>query len=165
MTNFNWTEHTLIAQKDFPLRIAGHTGNHYLPQSKPGGTSMNNATGTYWDTPGVSVVGNTDTTYVTENVVYFNANTMSGSYAEHTLPFTWTIPLSKKVRKVHYQETNPSSGNVSNGQAAVPSTNTKDFQYQIFAYAYCNALVGGQPVLYSASLDEMTIMTNFKAPL
>ena len=163
---FNWTQYTLIAQKDFNLRVAQHTGNHYLPQSKPGGTSTNNCTGTYWDTPGVSVIGNTDTTYVTENVVYFNANTMSGSYAEHTMPFTWTIPLSKKVRKVSYQETNPSTGNCAVGDACgVPTTNTKDFQYQLFAYAYCNALAGSAPVLNSCILDEMTIMTYFKAPL
>jgi len=163
---FNWTQYTLIAQKDFSLRVAQHTGNHYLPQSKPAGTSANNATGTYWDTPGVGILGNTNTTFVTENLAYFNANTMSGSYAEHTMPFTWSIPLSKKIKKVNYQETNPSIGNVAVGDAVpVPSTNTKDFQYQLFAYAYCNALIGTAPVLNSCILDEMTILTYFKAPL
>lgn len=164
---FNYTQHTLIAQKDFCLRTAQHVGNHYLPQSKPGGsTSANSATGTYWDTPGVGVLGNTDTTYITENVVYFNANTMSGAYAEHTMPFTWSIPLSKKIKKVLYQETNPSAGNCAVGDlVGVPTTNTKDFQYQLFTYAYCNSLIGAAPVLNSASLDELTIMTYFKAPL
>ena len=44
---FCWTNYTLLARKDFNLRTAKHTGNHYLPQSKPGGgTGANDATGT-----------------------------------------------------------------------------------------------------------------------
>jgi len=161
---FCWTNYTLIAQKDFHLKTSKHTGNHYLPQSKPGGTSANNATGTYWDTPGVSVLGNTDTTYITENVVYFNANTMSGAYAEHTMPFTWSIPLSKKIPKVVYQEGMPDLGNMQGLDNAVdPSKSLKDWTYGLVAYTFTNLLVGTAPVLNSCSLDELTYQTYFKS--
>ena len=162
---FCWTNYTLIAQKDFNLKTAKLTGNHYLPQSKPTGTTNNDATGTYWTTPGVGVLGNTDTTYITENVVYFNANTMSGSFAEHTLPFTWKIPLHKKVSKVVYNEGIPTLSNMNPGvQAIDPSLILKDWNYGIFAYAYGNQLIGPTPVLNSCVLDEITYQLHFTNP-
>ena len=161
---FCWTNYTLVASKDFHLRTAKHTGNHYLPQSKPGGTSANNATGTYWDTPGVSVVGNTDDTYVAENLVYFNANTMSGSYAEHTVPFTWSIPLSKKIPKLVYNEGIPDQANMQAGDASVdPSIYLKDWTFGLVTYTFTNSLVGTAPALPSCSLDELTYQTYFKS--
>lgn len=162
---FCWTNYTLLARKDFNLRTAKHTGNRYLPQSKPGGgTIANDATGTYWDTPGVSIVGNTDTTYITENLVYFNANTTSGSYAEHTVPFTWKIPLSKRIPKVVYNEGTPDSRNMQGIQSAVdPSYYVKDFTYALVAYTFTNLLVGTTPTLNSCSIDELTYQTYFKS--
>lgn len=162
---FCWTNYTLIAQKDFYLKTAKVTGTHYLPQSKPTGTGTNDATGTYWTTPGVSVVGNTNNTYTTENLVYFNANTMAGSFAEHTLPFTWKIPLQKKIPKVTYNEGLPTGSNLEGNVAAVnPSDSIKDWNYGLFAYCYGNALQGSSPVLNSASLDELTYQLHFTNP-
>nr|WAE42530.1 MAG: capsid protein [Cressdnaviricota sp.] len=164
---FNKDNLTLLAQKDFRLRTAVHTGNAYLPQSKPGGTSTNNATGTFWDTPGVGVLGNTDTTYITENVVYFNANTMSGSYAPHTLPFIWNIPLKNKIPRITYNEatTQVSAAQPSGYPAAsVPLVNyiQKDFSYHLVTYTFVNDLVGSAPVAGSATIQELTIQTFWK---
>lgn len=166
LDQFAWTNNSLIAQKDFKLRTAQHTGNYYLPQSKPGGgTSANAATGTYWDTPGVGILGNTNSTYESENLVFFNANTMSGSFAPHCLPFTWDIKLSKKVPKITYLEGTSSTTNMLTGDACVfPTSTVKDYTYQLFAYCYSNPIPGTAPILNSCSLDELTIQTFFKAP-
>lgn len=164
---FCWTNYTLIAQKDFKLRTAKHTGNYYEQNRpcKPTGTAANDAVGTFWDTPGVSVLGNTNTTYDSENVVYFNANTISGSFAPHCLPFTWDIALSKKVPKVVYEEGVSNTSNMISGDAGVGHTSTvKDYTYQLFTYVYSNALPGAAPVLNSCILDELTIQTFFKNP-
>ena len=40
---FNRDNYTLLAQKDFHVPTAKHTGNYYLPQSKPGGGTSSNA--------------------------------------------------------------------------------------------------------------------------
>ena len=159
---FNHDNYTLIAQKDFHLRTCKHTGNYYLPQCKPGGgTVANDAVGTYWDTPGVSIVGNTNTTYDTENVVYFNANTMSGSYAPHTLPFHWHVPLFKKIRSVRYELGAPANGG-GNGFVVQPNTGLKDFTYDVIAYTYANGIIGSTPTLVSCYMDECTIQCYWK---
>nr|WAE42528.1 MAG: capsid protein [Cressdnaviricota sp.] len=156
---------TLIAQKEFRLVPAVHTGNYYtssVPCKPGGGTAANDAVGTYWDTPGVGILGNTNTTYDTENLVYFNANTVSGSWAPKAVPFQWNIN-SKKLKKLVFEEgtaaVNPAGGW---GYTATSINQTKDFTYGLFSYTYTNAVVGTAPTLASAILDEFTWEYRFK---
>lgn len=160
---FNYDNWTLIAQKDFRMAPASHTGNFYLPQSKPGGgTGANDATGTYWDTPGVGILGNTNTTYVTENVVYFNANTTSGSFAPVVVPFEWHISSAKLKTVTFNAGTGAAATTGSSGYAVAGSTTIKDWTYSLISYCYTNALVGSTPTLNSVTLDEFTWEYRFK---
>jgi len=156
----NYRNYTVLAQKDFHMKNCQHIGNAYLPQSKPGGTANTYATGATWDTTGVGILGNTNTTYITENLAYFNANTMSGSYAPHTLPFIWKIPLSKRVRKVVYNEGAPTTG--SAGDVVAPSGTIKDWTYAILGYSYINGLQSSNPAVANITFDEFMFETSFK---
>lgn len=170
---FNNRNFTLIAKKDFSLRPAVHTGGFQTTEYYPGtssGTSTNASVGTFHDAVGASTVaGALNTTFEdheegTPAGLFYNATTVSGSFAPHSLPFIWNIPLSKKIRKVVYNEGPINYQNVVSGAAAVyPSQTIKDYNYEFVAYTWVNDLIGTAPDLATCSMDELTIQTFFKA--
>jgi hypothetical protein len=156
LDDFNYARYKLIGSYKFALGGASFTGNSGMDLHKPGGgTGVDNATGTYWNTEGVAAPGDAQAAEITENLVNFNAASNMECLAPKVHMMDWKLSL-KKVGKVTYTGGTYTDGNI------YPERTTKQKAMWLVAYNYANNIQGANPQLPNVIIEELRWELYFK---
>lgn len=159
LDDFNSARYTLIASKTFALGGLVEAMNKNADEHKPGGTSSDYSTGTYWNAEGVTAVDDAQEATMVENTVKFNGAADMRCFAPKTKLIDWNVSL-KRVGKVTYNGgTYGVSGSYSFNQPAVIP---KQKALWLLAYNYSNNLQGTNEQNANVLVDELHWKLYFK---
>ena len=155
LDDFNYPRFKLIGRYQFSLGGVSIAGNNLADLHKPGGTGVDNSTGTYWNVEGVTAVDDAQEATMTENTVKFSGASTMQTLAPKVHIMDWKISLAK-VGKVTYNGGTYVDGNIH------PERTTKEKAMWLVAYNYANNIQGANPQLPNVIIDELRWDLHFK---
>ena len=158
LDDINYPRYKLIGQYEFYLGGVAKTGNYNADLHKPGGTTADNATGTYWNSEGVAVPSDAQEATMTENVVNFNGAANMECLAPRVHLMDWKVPLNKVGKVTFGGGTYNNFGYVTNNS----SNGTKEKGMWLVCYNYANNLQGTNEQHNNVIVDELHWKFYFK---